>query len=257
MTPEERAPIAVRIDALSVTWRGRAVVRRVSLDIPASGITVLLGPAGAGKSALLWAINGLLWDEPEVSATGRIWLGDMPVYPERRHDPAVRSRMPVVLGLPFLFPGSVERNLTLALRVARRTASGAQVGQRLFRALDRAGLGRLWPDRLGERADRLSDEDAYRLSLARALVADPDIVLMDEPGLRLGPQAALAFEETLRRLGREVPLLVATQSAEQAARLADTVAVLIDGELVETGPVARVLMSPQDARTEAFLMHQA
>lgn len=253
----EQAPVAVRIDALSVTWRGRTVLRRVCLEVPASGITVLLGPAGAGKSVLLWAINGLLWEEPEVSATGRIWLGATPIFPERRRDVAIRSRIPVVLEVPYLFPGTVERNLTLALRAARHTPSGAQAQQRLLRALDRAGLGRLWPDRMGERADRLSDEDACRLAVARALVTDPDIVLLDEPGSRLGPQAALSFEETLRRIGREVPLLVATQSAERAARLADTVAVIIDGELVEAGPVARVLMSPQDARTVAFLTSQS
>ncbi|HEX6423122.1 MAG TPA: phosphate ABC transporter ATP-binding protein [Acidimicrobiales bacterium] len=196
----------------------------VSLSVPDTGITVVLGPSGAGKSMLLRLLNRL-----EVATAGEVRFRGEPVS---AIDPLVlRRRVGMVFQRPAPFPGTVRDNLLVA-------DPGAG-DDHLAAALRDARLDARFLDRA---ADELSGGEAQRMCLARTLVTDPDVLLMDEPTAALDPEARRGLERTARRLaegGR--PLVWVTHDLEQAHRLADDVIVMIDGRVADDDERARFL----------------
>jgi phosphate transport system ATP-binding protein len=127
------------------------------------------------------------------------------------------------------------------------------MGERVEGALQRAGLWDEVKDRLGEPGIGLSGGQQQRLCIARALAVDPEVILMDEPCSALDPLATLKVEELLEDLKRRVTIVLVTHNMQQAARVADTTAFLLTGELVEVGPTDRIFTKPDDPRTEDYV----
>jgi UDP-glucose/iron transport system ATP-binding protein len=202
------------LDGVSLEIQGRRILRDVSLTVPAEGITVLLGPSGAGKTMILRLLNRL-----EVPTAGEVrFRGD----DVASIDPlTLRRRVGMVFQRPAPFPGTVRDNL----QVADPDASD----EALLAALGSAGLAPAFLDRS---ADDLSGGEAQRMCLARTLVTRPEALLMDEPTSALDPDARQHLERTARRLADDGrPVVWVTHDLEQAGRLADDVLVVIDGRV--------------------------
>jgi len=207
----------------------------VTLDVPDRGITVVVGPSGAGKTTLLRLANRL-----EVPTRGTVRFRGEDVA---RLDPLeLRRRVGMVFQRPTLFGGTVRDNLAVA-------APGADDGT-MIEALAQAGLAASFLDRV---ADELSGGEAQRACLARTLITEPEVLLMDEPTAALDQAPRTALEDQARALAaRGVPILWVTHQLDQMRRLADHVVVLIGGRACHAGPrsgVERV----DDAAARAFL----
>jgi putative ABC transport system ATP-binding protein len=190
------------------------VLRGLDLEIGA-GTTAILGPSGAGKSTLLRLLNRLA--DPDE---GVVRLRGIDV---RELDPlALRRRVGLVPQLPAPMPGSVSDNVCYGPGLL-----GRQVDP--LPALERAGLDATFLDR---DASRLSVGEQQRLMLARALVLDPEVLLLDEPTAALDEQAKAAVEETLAGLAG-VSLVLVTHERDQAERLAERIVGLGEGRITE------------------------
>lgn len=189
-------------------------------EVPAAGVTVLVGPSGAGKSSLLRLCNRL---EVPDSGVVRFRGGDVASL-----DPlGLRRRVGMVFQRPTPFAGTVGDNLRVARSDLTRDAAIA--------VLTRVGLDAAFLD---HPAGELSGGEGQRMCLARTLVTEPEVLLMDEPTSSLDPQSRLALEELSRTLVTDgVPILWVTHDFAQMRRLADQVLVMVEGSIAHAGPI--------------------
>jgi ABC-type Fe3+/spermidine/putrescine transport system ATPase subunit len=232
---------ALRCRGLVVAPAGTPVLRGVDLEVPAGQRGVLVGPSGAGKTTLLRALAGL-----EPLREGTVELGG------RRLDgtvPAHRRRVAVVFQEPRLLPHlRVDDNVALPLR-----AAGVGRAERRARAgalLDDVGLGAL-----ADRAVRgLSGGEQQRVALARALCAEPDLLLLDEPLAAVDPNRREALRRLIVRLQaqRQLTTLIITHDRAEAAELADTLALMLEGRIVQQDAPSELFERPQSAAVARF-----
>ncbi len=234
-------------------WFGRhQVLRDVSLRIEPRAVTAIMGPSGCGKSTLIRCLNRLHELVPGARVSGRVLLDGEDIY-RRGLDPVlVRRRVGMVFQRPNPFPTmSIFENVAAGLRLNgwdRRL--GPQAVERSLR------LAALWDevaDRLHRPATELSGGQQQRLCIARALAVEPEVLLMDEPCSALDPASSLKIEELIRQLSRDYTVVIVTHNLQQAARVSDFTAFLLNGELVEYGPTAELFTRPRDRRTEDYL----
>lgn len=230
----------VHMDALSIAFQGRAVVRAVSLDVQGPGITALVGRSGSGKTTLLRAMNRLNDTYAHCRTEGslsldlgegfeRVYGPPAPGLRPPRPLPDLRRRVGMVFQHPRVLPTSIYRNLSLPLEwVAGHPKS--EISDRVRAALDSVGLLNEIPQ-LRAPADQLSGGQQQRLCLARALALEPALLLLDEPTASLDVHSAQRVEAGLAELGTRYPLILVSHSLEQALRLSQRILVMTDGEL--------------------------
>jgi tungstate transport system ATP-binding protein len=209
------------------------------LDVPAfrvaeGELVALLGPNGSGKTTLLLSMMGLL-----PRAAGQLLWRGAEVATEREAF-AVRRRMAMILQEPLLFDDTVEGNVASGLRL--RGLPRAEVRERVAACLARLDLAAL----AGRSARALSGGEARRVSLARALVLDPEVVLLDEPFANLDARTREAITDGLERTLRDTrtAAVLVTHDPTEALRLSDRIAVMNQGAIVQSGPPARVVNEP-------------
>lgn len=207
----------------------------VTLTVRPGETVALLGPNGAGKSTLLGLIAGLL--RPD---TGRVTLGDRTLAGDGRWVPPHERRVALLAQDPLLFPHlSVLDNVAFAPR-----CSG--VRRRAARSAAAAWLGRLGVEALaGRRTHEISGGQAQRIAIARALAAEPEVLLLDEPMAALDVAVAPELRQTLRRVLADRTAVIVTHDALDALLLADRVVVVDGGRVVEEGPAGEVLSQPR------------
>jgi ABC-type polar amino acid transport system ATPase subunit len=230
--------------------RGASVVlRAVSLQVAAGELCALMGVSGAGKSTVLRAIGALEPLDAGTVAVGDAVLEPGPLPPESRLRP-LRRHVGLVFQTPSLFEHMTARdNVALApVHVLGWSSARAnEVAHSLLESLGVDGRAYAYPR-------QLSGGEAQRVAIARALALDPKLLLMDEPTSALDPARRGALGETLRTLAAEGrALFVATHDVEFARHYADRVVVLHRGDIMEEGPAARVLDSPQTEATRELL----
>jgi phosphate transport system ATP-binding protein len=163
---------------------------------------------------------------------------------------AVRRAIGMVFQKPNPFPTmSIFDNVASGLRLTSRKVDDEKVEG----ALRGAGLWEEVKDRLGQPGISLSGGQQQRLCIARALAVEPEVLLMDEPASALDPTATLKIEELVDELKYRVTIVIVTHNMQQAARVADSTAFLLDGELVEVGPTDKIFTTPEDRRTEEYV----
>jgi putative ABC transport system ATP-binding protein len=227
-------PPLFAFERVSVRGGEKLILRDLDATVPDGGLTAIIGPSGSGKSTLLRLCNRL-----EVPATGRVLFRGLDVG---ALDPlALRRRVGMVFQRATTFGGTVRDNL----RVAAPRGSEAAYAV----ALERAELPASFLDR---QADEISGGEAQRVCLARALAAEPEVLLMDEPTSALDRGPKLALERLARRLvDQGVPVLWVTHDLDQAARIGDWRLELAGGRLAGSGPVARPSRPPVAAEADA------
>ena len=220
--------IVLSAESLTREIAGRRVVDGVSFDAKRGEVLAVLGPSGSGKSSLLRLLN--LLDEP---TGGRVLLDgiDTKTLPPRE----LRRRVGMVLQTPFLFPGTIADNLAFGPRQRGADLSSAQL-EELLNRVRLAGYG--------ERdANRLSGGEAQRVSVARTLANDPEVLLLDEPTSALDAESKQDVESLVASIVRERDLacILVTHDPQQARRLASRVMLLAEGKVRTIGPATEVL----------------
>jgi phosphate transport system ATP-binding protein len=245
--------VALRVEELRVWYGSRPALRGVTLDVPERRITAVIGPSGCGKSTL---VPGRQPDEradPRGPHGGAgVVPGPQPVRPDV--DPVeVRVRIGMVFQKPNPFPKSVYENVAFGLRLHRRL-SRRELDERVERALRQAALWDEVKDDLHRKSGlELSGGQQQRLCIARALAVEPEVLLLDEPCSALDPVSTARIEALLEDLKREYTLVIVTHNMQQAARVSDFTAFLLDGELVEFGATEELFTRPRDRRTEDYI----
>jgi len=230
---------------LSLVVAGTQILDRVALTLPATGISVLIGPSGAGKSSLLRCLNRL-WDHWE----GEVLVDDQPVSQWPGGGDALRRHLGLIGQKPVVFPGSIRANVLFGLgRRQRRTTPL----DRIEEVLGQAGLWREVGERLDRPAASLSLGQQQRLCIARALMLDPAILMVDEPTSSLDPSACRVIERTLLELAGRMPLLWVTHDLAQARRVAEQVVFLCQGRVVEEAPAEQFFSHPKKVESREFL----
>jgi branched-chain amino acid transport system ATP-binding protein len=217
----------LEVRGLSARIAGQTVVEDVSFSVPASGVTAVLGRNGVGKTSTLRAVLGL------VERRGEVILAGSRIDRERT-DTIVRRGIGYVPEDREVFAGlTVAENLRLAER---------------DREPRRELVASLFPDlvqRSGQRAGTLSGGQQQMVSIARALLNDNRLLLVDEPTKGLSPRLVGEVADALAEAARTVPILLVEQNLEVVDRLADRVVVIDAGRVVHTGPARELLDDPE------------
>jgi phosphate transport system ATP-binding protein len=227
-------------------------VRGVNLGFPSEKVTAIIGPSGCGKSTMVRCINRMHEEIASARADGQVLLDGIDLYSSNVDVVAVRRSVGMVFQKPNPFPTmSVIDNVTAGLRLTG--ASRSEIDDRARDALDSAGLWEEVKDRLKGPGAGLSGGQQQRLCIARALAVDPEVMLMDEPCSALDPIATLRIEELIGQLRERVTIVIVTHNMQQAARVADTTAFMLQGEMVEVAPTEKIFTNPDDDRTEQYV----
>ena len=189
---------------------------------------------------------------PGARAEGRILLDELDVYDPSVDVVAVRRAIGMVFQKPNPFPTmSIFDNVAAGLRLTSRRRQDLR--GKVEAALRGAGLWDEVAARLQEPGAGLSGGQQQRLCIARSLAVEPEVILMDEPCSALDPIATLRIEELIEELKQRVTIVIVTHNMQQAARVADRTAFMLDGGLVEVGATQEILTKPADPRTEEYV----
>jgi phosphate transport system ATP-binding protein len=242
----------MRIEVLTVAYGGKPAVKSVTLPVRRGEVLALIGPSGCGKTTLLRTLNRLTELTPTASMDGRVTLDGQDVFGlEVTH---LRRRVSMVFQQPNPFPMSVFDNVAYALREQSSRRPGRdELRPAVEEALRRAGLYDEVSHDLAHPALRLSGGQQQRLCIARALAAGPEVLLLDEPCSALDPRSTAIIEELIVKLRDELAVVIVTHNLQQAYRIADHVAFMYLGELVEYGPAEQVFGNPRAERTREYI----
>jgi phosphate transport system ATP-binding protein len=249
----------MRIEGVWLAYGERWVVRDVSLPVRRGEVLALIGASGSGKTTLLRSLNRLTEITAGAARAGRVTLdgeeiGEIEVN-------SLRRRVSMVFQQPNPFPMSAFENVAYALREEhgergarrRKRRSRDDLEPAVIDALRRAGLYEELAGNLDHPALRLSGGQQQRLCIARALAAGPEVLLLDEPCSALDPISTATIEQLIVGLRASVAIVIVTHNLQQAMRVADHVAFMHLGELVEYGPSAQVFDHPREQRTREYV----
>ena len=227
-------------------------VNGVWLEFPPNQVTAIIGPSGCGKSTLVRCINRMHEEVPGARAAGTVLLDEVDVYRDDVDVVSVRRLVGMVFQKPNPFPTmSVFDNVAAGLRLTG--VRGGDLRDRVERSLRSAGLWEEVKDRLSQPGIGLSGGQQQRLCIARTLAVEPEVILMDEPCSALDPVATLKIEELIAGLRARYTIVIVTHNMQQAARVSDSTAFMLTGELVEHSPTEKLFTTPHDDRTEEYV----
>jgi phosphate transport system ATP-binding protein len=247
---EASTPVQLRMQVrkLNFFYGKVQALHAINLDIAGNRVTALIGPSGCGKSTLLRTLNRMHETVRHTRLDGEIRLDgeDILVQDVTR----LRRRVGMVFQRPNPFPKSIFDNVAYGLRINGHTGG---LTDAVERSLRRAALWDEVKDQLHKSAYALSGGQQQRLCIARALAVDPEVLLLDEPCSALDPVNTAKIEELLFDLKSNCTLVIVTHNMQQAARVSDSTAFLLSGELVEFTPTPQMFTTPTDPRTEAYI----
>jgi phosphate transport system ATP-binding protein len=249
---ERHGAVRMEVDAVTIAYDGKVAVNAVSLPVRQGEVLALIGPSGCGKTTLLRSLNRLVELTPGARRSGRILVDGEDA--DTLDVTALRRRVAMVFQQPNPFPMSIFDNVAYALREqGSRRARRSTLEGPVREALERAGLWDEVAGDLGRAALRLSGGQQQRLCIARALAVRPEVLLLDEPCSALDPRSTATIEQLILDLREELAVVIVTHNLQQAYRVADRVAFMYLGELVEYGPAEDVFERPQHARTADYV----
>ncbi len=246
----EKSKISVK--KLNLYYGANHALKDVSMDIRNRAVTALIGPSGCGKSTFLKCINRMNDLAENVRIEGKVLLDGEDIYDRRVDTTLLRKKVGMVFQQPNPFPMSIYDNIAYGPRL-----HGVRGRQRLDeiveRSLRRAAIFEEVKDRLNRSALGLSGGQQQRLCIARALAAEPEVLLMDEPTSALDPVSAQKIEELIEGFKKKYTIVIVTHNMQQAARISEETAFFLAGEVVEFGPAGTLFSAPQDRRTKGYV----
>ena len=256
-TPEIDKALAEEKSVLDICdfnlWYGPVqALFNITMNVPAGKVTALIGPSGCGKSTLLRSVNRLNDLIDTVDIEGDMVLNGHSIYEKGVDVIELRKRMGMVFQKSNPFPMSIYENVVYPLRIdgERNKTVLDEVCERSLRG---AALWDEVKDRLEESALGLSGGQQQRLCIARAISAEPEVLLMDEPCSALDPIATNKIEDLIYELKGEYSILIVTHNMQQASRVSDYTAFMYLGRLIEYGPTTNIFRNPKLRETEDYI----
>jgi len=248
----ETANPALEIKRLQLWYGDTKALHEVSMPAPHGKVTALIGPSGCGKSTLLRCVNRMNDLIDGVRIEGDMLLNGDSIYATGVDVIELRKRIGMVFQKPNPFPMSIFENVVYSLRIdgVRDRTELEEVNERSLR---NAGLWDEVKDRLDSSALALSGGQQQRLCIARAIAAEPEVLLLDEPCSALDPIATGRIEELIDDLKGEYSILMVTHNMQQASRASDYTAFMYLGRLVEYGPTDEIFLQPRLKETEDYV----
>jgi phosphate transport system ATP-binding protein len=234
-------------------WYGEAkALHDVSMIVPRGKVTALIGPSGCGKSTLLRSVNRMNDLIDSVRTQGEMFLSGDAIFGPNVDVIELRKRIGMAFQKPNPFPMSIYENVVYSLRIDG-VGERNVLDETCETSLRRAGLWEETKDRLQESALRLSGGQQQRLCIARAIAAEPEVLLLDEPCSALDPIATGRIEDLIEELKGEYSVLIVTHNMQQASRTSDLTAFMYLGRLVEFGPTGDIFVNPHLKETEDYV----
>ncbi len=255
-TPQASREARTRVEVhnLDAFFAEVQAIKDVSLAFEDRSVTAIIGPSGCGKSTFLRCLNRMHETIPGARVSGSVQLDGTDIYGKGSNPIRVRQHIGMVFQRPTPFPTmSVRDNVAAGLRILSKRPSRKETDAIVERALRRAALWDEVADRLESSALGLSGGQQQRLCIARALATEPGVLLLDEPTASLDPLSTQRVEELLYELRKDMTVVIVTHNMQQAARVSDTTAFFLSGELVEAAPTRAMFTTPGDSRTEAYI----
>ena len=245
-------PARLEARGLSLWYGSHQALRSIDVAIHAREITAIIGPSGCGKSTLLRCFNRMNDLYPPIRYQGSVLVDGRDVLTPGTDLADLRRRVGMVFQRANPFPMSIFQNVAYGPRLLG-VRDRRRLEEMVESALHRAALWEEAKDRLGRPAFGLSGGQQQRLCIARALAVDPEVLLLDEPASALDPTATAKIEELLMEIKSEVTVAIVTHNMQQAARISDRTAFLMQGALVEEGPTRTLFTQPKQRLTEDYI----
>jgi phosphate transport system ATP-binding protein len=240
------------VEKLSIRYGHDPVLEDVSLEVREHEIFGIIGPANAGKTSFLKAVNRMDMFDRSMHVDGRIVFNGVDVH-KVRNVYGLRRRIGVVFPLPVGLPLSVYDNVALAPRLGG-VKKRAELDVIVERCLRRAALWDEVKDRLNSLGSMLSGGQQQRLTIARALSQQPELLMLDEFSIAVDPVTTMRIEDVLKELREEVTIILVTNLVQQARRLADRTAFFLDGRCIEVGATEDLFTGEvRDPRTRDYV----
>ncbi len=215
-------------------------LKNIDLNISQGEITTFLGPSGSGKTTLLRIMAGL-----ESPSYGSIFYKNTQIDDRNKH--ILRQKSTMVFQKSTFFNTTVFKNVALGLEL--RGLKKSEIEERVYKVLKKVRM-----ENFAKRmAKKLSGGEQQRVSLARALIIEPELLLLDEPTANLDIANATVIEEIIKDLQEKTTLVIATHNIHQAKRLSNWVTILFEGEIIEQNHPEKVFKNPEDIRTKKFV----
>jgi phosphate transport system ATP-binding protein len=243
----------IEVQDLHFYYGRTEALKGIDLTIYANQVTAFIGPSGCGKSTLLRTFNRMYQLYPKQRAEGKVILdGELDLLDPGLDLNLLRKRIGMVFQAPTPFPMSIHENIAFGVRLYERLRP-SEMDERVEWALRKAALWDEAKDKLKQSGRSLSGGQQQRLCIARAIAVKPEVLLMDEPTSALDPISTAAIEELIQELVEDYTVAIVTHNLQQAARVADYIALLYLGELVEFNDTKTMITRPSKKQTEDYI----
>lgn len=230
---------------LNIYYGKKKIIDDLSIDFEDKKITSLIGPSGCGKTTLLVSLNKILQNRKGSYDGEILYLGkDIETYDINQ----LRTQIGMVFQEPTPFPLSIRENVEIALKY-----HGLEYKSKAIEAIKKVGLYDEVKDDLNKKASALSGGQQQRLSIARSIAINPRVLLLDEPCSSLDVMNTEKIEDLLEKLKEEMAIIIVTHNLQQAKRISDKTAFMLNGKLVEYGDSEEIFSNPKDPKTQAYV----
>ena len=242
----------IAIKNLNFYYGKTEVVKDLSLEVKANEILAVFGPANSGTTTLLRTLNRMTELVAGARMEGEILLDGQNIHSPDVNITELRRKVGIVFEVPAPLPMSIFNNIAYGPRLSgiKNKTSLEEIVEKSLR------MAVLWDevkDRLHASGMSLSGGQQQRLCIARVLALNPEVILLDRPCSGLDPVSTAKIEESLRRLKEQITVIIVPHNVQQAGRVADRVAFLLMGNLIEVGITSKVFANPKDKRTSDYI----
>ena len=243
--------IKLSIEDMNLFYGNFHALHDINMHIPEKEITAFIGPSGCGKSTLLKSLNRMNDLVEGCKITGKVELDGEDIYGDMDVN-VLLKRVGMVFQKPNPFPMSIYDNIAYGPRT-HGIKSRVQLDEIVETSLKRAAIWEETKDNLKKSALSMSGGQQQRICIARALAADPEVLLMDEPTSALDPISTAKIEDLVLELKKDYTIVMVTHNMQQATRVSDTTAFFLLGDMIEVDDTEKLFSMPSDKRTEDYI----
>ncbi|WP_010623067.1 phosphate ABC transporter ATP-binding protein PstB [Paucilactobacillus suebicus] len=242
----------ITTDNVRISYGDHEALHGINLNFQENQITALIGPSGCGKSTYLRSLNRMNDLIPNTTVTGEIRFRNNDIYSNSTDVVDLRKKIGMLFQQPNPFPLSVYENVAYGLKLSG-VVNKRMLDERVEISLKQAAIWDEVKDSLNKNALSFSGGQQQRICMARVLAVQPEVILMDEPTSALDPISSAKIEETLMSIHDQFTIIIVTHNMQQAARISDKTAFLLNGDLVEFDQTEKMFINPKMDATSDYL----